>query len=159
MGGFNIKEASITESAEAPPAVTLTANMMNKKNDRLTLGAQFTDCAGIGNPNISRENVVVISVADLKAWGRMPFFEECSEKGQHVLMKELTGGDKIAFISHRWHDATSNQADDAACSQYLVSMIFLGSEEGQSVTHVWLDLACINQDQGNPEGMKQFLAS
>jgi len=104
----------------------------------------------------------VISVANLKAWGRMPFFEECAERGQHVLMKDLTQSDQAAFISHRWQDAANNFADDAAASQYQVAMEFLRSEEGLTVTHVWLDLACINQDRGtpempNPEGLKQFL--
>ncbi|CAM9637778.1 unnamed protein product, partial [Heterosigma akashiwo] len=33
----------------------------------------------------------------------------------------------------------------------------LGCKEGQSITHVWLDLACINQDRGSLEGLKQFL--
>jgi len=107
---------------------------------------------------MSRSNAVVISTADLKAWGRMPYYEECAGRAQHVLMKDLALNDKVLFVSHRWQDAPNNLADDDACSQYQVIMAYLlGCKEGQSITHVWLDLACINQDRGSLEGLKQFL--
>ncbi|CAM9346567.1 unnamed protein product, partial [Heterosigma akashiwo] len=56
----------------------------SSKENRLTLGKEFANCASFGNPNMSRKNAVVISAADLKAWGRMPRYEQCAERGQHV---------------------------------------------------------------------------
>ncbi|CAM9693967.1 unnamed protein product, partial [Heterosigma akashiwo] len=87
----------------------------------------------------------------------MPLYEECAERGQHVPIEHLAPTDKVAFISHRWQDAAKNLADDAARSQYRVIMAYLlGSEEGQSVSYVWLDLACINQDCRRPESLVEF---
>ncbi|CAM9433735.1 unnamed protein product, partial [Heterosigma akashiwo] len=94
MGCTNSKGASRLESGAVSSAASalsaqddarVAANPVAQANkgkagsvqNRLSLGADFAFHASIGNPNMSRKNAVVISAADLKAWERMPLYEEC----------------------------------------------------------------------------------
>lgn len=48
--------------------------------------------------------------------------------------------------------------DSADCQQYRTVKIFLKSEPvGLSITHIWVDFSCINQDRSNSQGLAAFL--
>ncbi|CAM9248758.1 unnamed protein product [Heterosigma akashiwo] len=123
----------------------------------------FETKASLGNPNMSTKNVVVVPRGRVLAWADgFPKFEDC-RADEHVVAADLVGipDVRVLFFSHRWQDAKNNQADSSDNIQYAVLKLYLNSPDGQKITHVWIDLSCINQDRGtkdqpNPEGLKEF---
>jgi len=123
----------------------------------------FETKASLGNPNMSTKNVVVVPRDRVLAWADgFPKFEDC-RADEHVVAADLVGipDVRVLFFSHRWQDAKNNQADSSDNIQYAVLKLYLNSPDGQKITHVWIDLSCINQDRGtkdqpNPEGLKEF---
>mmetsp|Transcript_18659 Transcript_18659/g.32646 ORF Transcript_18659/g.32646 Transcript_18659/m.32646 type:complete len:233 (-) Transcript_18659:411-1109(-) len=129
---------------------------------RFELGREITKRTSIGNSNMDLENVVVLTVQDFLASGRMVLFEKCAAGNQHVVIKNLGAQHKVLFVSHRWQVLSEDcsravKADDDVNVQFQVVKAFLESQEGRQITHVWLDLSCINQDRGTADGLKQFL--
>ncbi|CAM9249960.1 unnamed protein product, partial [Heterosigma akashiwo] len=124
----------------------------------------FEAKASLGNPNMSTKNVVVVPRDRVLAWADgFPKFEDC-RADEHMVAADLAGTPRarILFFSHRWQDASNNRADSPDNIQHGVLRLYLMSPDGQGITHVWIDLSCINQDRGtkdqpNPEGLREFL--
>mmetsp|Transcript_3405 Transcript_3405/g.6273 ORF Transcript_3405/g.6273 Transcript_3405/m.6273 type:complete len:426 (-) Transcript_3405:215-1492(-) len=117
---------------------------------RFELGREITKRTSIGNSNMDLENVVVLTVQDFLASGRMVLFEKCAAGNQHVVIKNLGAQHKVLFVSHRWetpHHPDPERHQYRLVAEYLAA----AAAEGRRYDFVWLDYACICQDKASED--------
>lgn len=67
-------------------------------------------------------------------------------------------GQKKNHLPPLAEDADNNHADSWDNVQHAVlKQYHLESPDGQGITYKWVDLCCINQNRGTPEGLREFL--
>jgi len=69
---------------------------------------------------------------------------------EHCHPERLSQNDIVLFVSHRWQDSNCGKPDvEGSHSQFCLVSLFLSSDAGRFVTHLWLDYSCIASREQN----------
>mmetsp|Transcript_5675 Transcript_5675/g.7094 ORF Transcript_5675/g.7094 Transcript_5675/m.7094 type:complete len:613 (-) Transcript_5675:419-2257(-) len=123
-----------------------------RSRSRFVLDSYEKKCR-IGNPNIGSFCVKFIPRDVFLQLGAITQYEECVK--DHIRIVDLNDGSVILFVSHRWQDASRNLPDQDEI-QFGIVKEFLMTEEGQKVTHIWVDFSCITQNRTTAFGFRNF---
>jgi len=133
------------------PIITPTnSSTPDTKHQRARFVEEHFACkCSLGNPNISLDNVFLISRSLFLQNNSFITFEEIANG--HFPPRNLNRDCVVLFVSHRWPEPGPNCPNNMDASQYKVVVQFLLSEFGQKVTHLWIDYACMNQKPENKD--------
>jgi len=114
---------------------------VKRQEDRVDL---FLDCFCTVVPDISLENILLLTCKDFLEFQKIPSYDVCKTSNKHRSAKSVPKNASILLISHRW---ASENSPDPSDFHYIMIKEYL-SRGSTPWEYIWIDFACVTQQKG-----------